>query len=377
VAQRKNTLLLVAGFADSVLPFRGDLLRCFLARGYAVHVAAPGLATGSAIARSLEAEGIVPHDIPLRRTGLNPLNDLAALLALFALMRRIAPRLTLAYTIKPVIYGSLAARAARVPRRYALITGLGYAFQTGSSPGLLQSLAQRLYRTALAGVHTVFFQNPDDEALFKTRRVVSAAVPTCVINGSGIDVDHFAPCPLPPGPPVFLMIARLLADKGVREFAQAARQVKARHPDARFVLVGWIDANPSAITAAELQTWIDEGSVEFAGRLDDVRPILAQASVFVLPSYREGTPRTVLEAMAMGRAIITTDAPGCRETVTHGVNGLLVPIKDADALAATMSTLVEDAPMLARMAAASRRIAEDKYDVRRVNAHMLRKMEIV
>ena len=369
-----HTILLVAGFADSVLLFRGDLIRTFQARGMTVHVAAPGLGAGTTASDRLMEHNIVPHDIPLRRTGLNPFADLHTLVRLFSLMKDLKPDLVLSYTIKPVIYGSLAAAAARIQRRFALITGLGYAFQSGKPSSLLQSVAQRLYRAALSGIDKVFFQNPDDEILFKERGIVSARTPTCVVNGSGVDVARFPVSPLPPGPPVFLMIGRLLTDKGVREYAAAAKEVKRAHPEARFTLVGWIDSNPSAITEAELHQWIDEGTIEFLGRLDDVRPAIAAASVFVLPSYREGTPRTVLEAMAMGRPIITTDAPGCRETVRHGDNGFLVPVKDAAAFAEAMTTFLCNTSLLDPMARRSREIALEKYDVRLVNEHMLREM---
>ena len=162
----------------------------------------------------------------------------------------------------------------------------------------------------------------------------------------------------------------------MREYAQAARRVRAVHPAVRCVLVGWIDSNPNSIAQAELDTWINEGSVEFLGRLADVRPAIADSSVYVLPSYREGTPRTVLEAMAMGRAVITTDAPGCRETVVDGDNGFLVPVKSVDELEQAMLKFINDPALALRMGQRSRQVAEDKYDVHKVNAVMLREMGI-
>lgn len=371
--------LLIASYPDSILNFRGALLQALLKQGCAVHVAAPNLSSDSPLRSPLAALGIHVHSIPLQRTGLNPLADFSTMLHLTALMVRIKPTHVLAYTIKPVIYGSLAARLVRVPHRFALITGLGFAFTGEQGTGLrryLRALAQGLYRVALRGNHTVFFQNPDDEALFRNSHLLPVSVPFRVVNGSGVDVSTFQPSPLPLTNH-FLLIARLLGDKGVREYVEAARRVRAKHPDARFSLVGWIDENPDAIAQAELDRWVNEGIVDYLGRLSDVRTAISDCSVYVLPSYREGTPRTVLEAMAMGRAIITTDAPGCRETVVDGENGYLVPVKSVDGLAEAMCRFIESPGLAAQMGARSRAIAEEKYDVHHVNAVMLREMGIV
>lgn len=195
------------------------------------------------------------------------------------------------------------------------------------------------------------------------------------MNGSGVDVADYALAPLPQNPS-FLLIARLLGDKGVREYAQAARKVKAQYPDSIFRLVGWIDDNPDAIGQLELDEWVSSGTVEFLGKLADVRPAIADCNVYVLPSYREGTPRTVLEAMAMGRPVITTDAPGCRETVTDGDNGFLVSVMAVDELAAAMVRFIESPELVASMGERSRLVAEQKYDVHRVNEFMLGEMGI-
>jgi glycosyltransferase involved in cell wall biosynthesis len=194
-----------------------------------------------------------------------------------------------------------------------------------------------------------------------------------VVNGSGVDVTAFAVAPLPTEPH-FLLIARLLGDKGVREYAQAAQRTREIYPQARFSLVGWLDENPDSISQAELDSWVREGTLNFLGRLSDVRPALASCSVFVLPSYREGTPRTVLEAMAMGRAVITTDAPGCRETVVNGDNGFLVSVKSVAALTVAMTRFLDDPELAVRMGRRGRYLAEQKYDVHKVNAMMLKEM---
>lgn len=319
--------------------------------------------------------GVRVFDIPLGRTGTNPWNDLKLLLHLHRLMHGARPDVMLAYTIKPVIYGTIAAWVACVPRRFALVTGLGYAF-TGNRQGIVKRIVSVLYRFALGRTHKVFFQNPDDERLFRTLGIVPTGIPSVVVNGSGVDVAEFPLTPLPDGPPVFLFIGRLLGDKGVREFAMAARSVKVLHPEARFHAVGWIDCNPDAITQSELDSWVADGSVEFLGKLDDVRPAIAASTVYVLPSYREGTPRTVLEAMAMGRPVITTDAPGCRETVIDDDNGLLVPVQSVEALVKAMLKFIENPTLAARMGRRSRQIAEERYDVHKVNAVMLREMGI-
>ena len=280
------------------------------------------------------------------------------------------------YTIKPVIYGSLAAWLARVPNRFALVTGLGYAFQIEAA-GRLQVLVQWLYSMALRRVKKVFFQNPDDEALFRERAILSPSVPSCVVNGSGVDVGTFDVAALPSNEIRFLLIARFLGAKGIREYAEAARRIKKSHRDVRFQLVGWIDANPDAISQSELDGWIAEGVIEYLGKLADVRPAIQCSNVYVLPSYREGTPRTVLEAMAMGRAVVTTDAPGCRETVVDGDNGFLVEVKSVDSLESAMLRFVANPALVAGMGRRSREIAEEKYDVRKVNAIMLSEMGII
>lgn len=340
-----------------------------------MHVAAPGLPPGAAIRSSLEAFGVKVHDIPLARTGTNPLADLKLLWHLRGLCQGVRPDVFFGYTIKPVIYGTIAAWMAGVPRRFALVTGLGYAF-TGNRQGIVKRVASGLYRLALGRTHMVFFQNPDDEGLFRELGIAPAAIPSVVVNGSGVDVGTFPVTQLPGSPPVFLLIGRLLGDKGVREFAAAARQVKALYPEVRFQAVGWVDSNPDAIAQSELDAWVADGALEYLGKLDDVRPAIAASTVYVLPSYREGTPRTVLEAMAMGRPIITTDAPGCRETVIDGDNGFLVPVQSVEALVEAMLKFIKDPALAPRMGRRSRQIAEDKYDVHKVNAVMLRGMGI-
>lgn len=353
---------LIAGQAQSLVNFRGPLIEALLAQGHVVHAMGP--AADAATLEWLGARGVSYRPVPLERTGLSPIGDAATLWALFTGFRDIRPDAVIAYTIKPVIYGMIAARLAGVSRRYAMITGLGYAFTDG-----VQSLKRRvarmaamaLYRLGLAQAHKVLFQNGDDLGEFHRLGLLPASTPTGLVNGSGVDLARFAPQPLPDAP-VFLMIGRLVADKGVVEYIQAARALRATRPDARCVLVGARDCNPAAMPAGLLERAVADGVIDWRGEMQDVRPAIAESSVYVLPSYREGTPRSVLEAMAMGRPVITTDAPGCRETVSDGVNGLLVPVRDTQALVRVMVWLGDSAELRARMGQAGLACARARYD---------------
>ena len=371
--------LIIASLASSLRNFRGSLIRDIRSRGHEVHAAAPGLEADAATRSWLDAEGVVCHEVPISRTGLDPRADLRALIALWRLMRRLRPDICLGYTIKPVIWGGLAAWLARVPRRVALITGLGYAF-TGAAGGkraLVRWIVMRLYGASLRRATLVFFQNPDDRDDFRRWQLLPATVSAEVVNGSGVDTSAFEPAPFPDGPMRFLLIARLLGDKGVREFARAAADLRARWPEVEFHLVGPLDPNPAGIPEAQVRGWHETGTLVWHGAVEDVRPFIAGVHVYVLPSYyREGTPRTVLEAMSMGRPIITTDAPGCRETVQDGVNGSLVPVRDAGALTGAMEKFLSDPSLVPSMGARSRRIAEEKYDVHKVNAAMIAAMNL-
>jgi glycosyltransferase involved in cell wall biosynthesis len=307
---------------------------------------------------------------------LRPDRDLRAVRALVALFRELQPDIFLGYTIKPVIYGSLAAWVAGVPHRFSMITGLGYAFGGGGLKARVAgTLARLLYRLAMRRNDRVFCQNPDDRALFERAGLLRAPEQAVLINGSGVDLEAFAPAPLP-RPPSFLLLARLIGEKGVREYVEAARIIRARHPGTTFRLAGRLVAgHPAAISERELRAWVEEGIIDHLGWLDDVRPAIAASSVYVLPSYYpEGTPRSVLEAMAMGRPIVTADAPGCRETVQDGVNGYLVPVRDVPALVGALERFLVAPGSVEAMGRASRQIAVEKYDVHKVNAIILEAM---
>lgn len=367
--------LIIAGLADSLVNFRGPLLRDLVARGHEVHAAAPLLRPGSAIAGRLEDMGVVPHDLAIRRTGTAPTEDIAVLWRMYRLMRRVRPDAVMGYTIKPVIWGMLAAGLARVPHRVALITGLGHAFGDGVSARqrMLQMVVARLYKRALRRAHVVIFQNRDDLALFCERGILRPGADARVVDGSGVDLDHFVSAPLPARPLRFVLVARMIGAKGIREFAEAARHIREQGLSAHFDLIGGLDTNPDGVAETELQSWQRDGLLTWHGHVEDVRPFIQAAHVCVLPSYyREGVPRSLLEALAMGRIIITTDMPGCREVVDHAVNGLLVPPKDADALTAAMTEIINAPPSrLESMAQSAFDKAKVRFDVKRVNTQML------
>ena len=380
-----RSFLMISSFLPSVLNFRGKLLEAIHQQGYEIHIIAPDLALFPAEHKNLLDLGYCVHEVPMQRTGTNPAADVKTLLRMYGLIKKIKPDYVLSYTIKPVIYGTLAAWLAKVPHRYALITGLGYAFQnveTNSKRSIFQKLVHGLYQQALSRSHKAFFQNPDDLKLFQDLKLLSSNTPAVVVNGSGVNVTDFNVLPLPQNEQQqakisFLLIARLLLDKGIREYAQAAKIIKNKYPHVEFNLVGWIDENPSAITQQELDQWVGNKTVKYWGKLTDVRPAIAESSVYVLPSYREGTPRTVLEAMAMGRAIITTDAPGCRETVIDGDNGFLVEVKSVQSLVEAMQKFINQPELIEKMGNRSREIALHKYDVHQVNKHMMQEMGLI
>lgn len=372
--------LILASLAGSLTGFRKPLIQALVSQGLEVHAAAPELLGNKKVVSELSVMGVTCHDMLLSRTGMNPVSDLKAMLSLLRLMKKIKPDYFLGYTIKPVIYGNLAATLAGVPYRFALITGLGYTFIDGQSfkRKLASKLAHVLYKAALSKTHKAFFQNPDDEALFRQLGLLPVNVPSIVVNGSGVPVYEYPNTPVSSyKQPTFLLIARLLGDKGVREYAAAAQIVKRQYPQVEFGLVGRTDINPNSISQNELDSWVNNNVLVAYGQQSNVKPFIAACSVYVLPSYREGTPRTVLEAMSMGRAIITTDAPGCRETVIDGDNGFLIAVKDADALAEAMLKFIEQPELIVRMGKRSREIAEEKYDVHKVNHHMLSEMGII
>ena len=368
-AQPKHVLILGVE-PQSLINFRKDLIIELIAQGHRVTAAA--LKPSATQKFILESLGVEVRAVTFSRAGMNPFRDIFTLGSLARLFRITRPDVVIAYTAKPVIYGALAARIAGVPRFAAMITGLGYSFVEGKGfrRRVARGIASMLYGVALKQCFTVIFQNADDRATFAEIGLLKGASMIGVVNGSGVDIRHFQPCPLP-AKPVFLMVSRLLADKGTKEFAEAASRLRRLLPEVRTLLVGGLDPSPNSVRRNELDGWIEDG-LEYLGHLDDVRPAIAQASVIVLPSYREGTPRSVLEGMAMARAVITTNAPGCRETAKTGVNGILVPPRNAEALFDAMLLLAGKNSGVESMGRASRKIAEEKYEGRSVARDIIR-----
>ena len=365
-------VLVVGGIARSLINFRGPLLKAMNEAGHEV------LACSGERCEQTEREllnmGVRYFPVPMARAGLNPLQDCKTFIALKRLIRKENPDHILAYTVKPVIYTNLAAGWSRTARVYSMITGLGYAFGAQNYyQRFVGKLVHLLYKISLKKTGVIFFQNPDDRNDFSDLGLLPSGTPVTIINGSGVDLNRYSPQPLS-DKPTYLLIARLLVDKGVREYVGAARSLRKQHPGARFRIAGSIDSNPLSIGEEELQAWINEGIVEYLGVLDDVRTALTDTMVYVLPSYREGTPRTVLEAMALGRPIVTTDAPGCRETVVDGVNGFLVSSKDENALANAMKKFIDDPTLAAKMGRASLNMVREKYDVHKVNRTIMEVM---
>jgi glycosyltransferase involved in cell wall biosynthesis len=346
-----------------------------VAAGHEVIACAPG--NDDRFAQLIRSLGVRYHSIRLDRTGINPIRDLSYFMEMLNFFQQERPHVVFSYTAKPVIYGSLAAQLAGVPRIFSMVTGLGYVFASNQlKQRLLGIVVRRLYRLGLAVNRSIFFQNPDDIDLF-TRWGLVTAKRVVMINGSGVNLEYYGLVPQVTSPPIFLLIGRMLKDKGVQEFLNAAKRLKVSYPEAVFRLVGPHDDHPATVPWSHIQERIKTGMVEYFGETDDIRPFMAEASVYVLPSYREGTPRSVLEAMAMGRPVITTDVPGCRETVIDGENGFLVPVGDAGALADAMEHIILHPELLERMGKRGREIAEEKYDVRKVNAVILKTMGLI
>ncbi|PAX09750.1 glycosyltransferase family 1 protein [Sphingomonas lenta] len=335
-------------------------------RGHRVLALAPDW--DDATRRRAGALGAEPVDISLSRTGLSPRRDALDVVRLTATLRRLRPDAVLTYFAKPNVYGMLAARAAGVKRRVAMVEGLGFVFDSSAGESgrrkLVKLLARGLYRAAFAGAHRVVFLNRDDQAFFLAGRLVA---PGKVVNigGIGVDLDQFAPAPPVTDPPTFLLMARLLRGKGVLEYAEAAALVKERHPRARFVLLGDFDANPDSLAREDIEPWVARGAIEWPGHVEDVRGMLAAASAFVLPAWcREGLPRSSQEASAMAKPVITTDVVGCRDTVEDGRTGLIVRPRDVPDLARAMTRLIEHPDEIVAMGREGRRFAERHYDGR-------------
>ncbi|QDP20442.1 glycosyltransferase family 4 protein [Sphingomonas xanthus] len=360
-------ILLVAGEARSLLNFREPLIKEFQARGYKVTAAAPELSSSDVVADLIKL-GVVCRDIPLSRTTFNPIADLRTLFALFRLFKREGPEAVVAYTAKPVIWGMLAARLARIRHRCALVTGLGFSFIGGHGikQKVARALVQKLYAIALQSPSRVVFQNRDDREFFETLQIIPVGAAK-IVAGSGVDLQRFKSTAPQTQPIRFLMIARLLRNKGIYEYINAARLIKRLEPQVEFHLVGPLERNPDSVSEAVVRRAVSENVVFWHGGQADVRPFIQNCSVVVLPSYREGVPRSLLEGMAMGRPIITTDVPGCKETVRHGQNGYIVPVRDSKALSEAFLKFIRQPGRIATMGAFSLKLVRQEFEAVQVS----------
>lgn len=366
-------IALLSNFAHTLLGFRRDLIRSLADGGHKVYCFAPDFDAASR--HALQELGGMAVSYTLNSRGMNPLQDLRATWQLARQLRRLKIDAMLACFVKPVIFGAFAAKLAGVARRVGMIEGLGNAF-TRHAAGLqpkarrIRRIQAALYRLALPLLDTVILLNDDDRRdLLEHHRIRTRQ--TVILGAIGLNLADYPPQTLPEGPVSFVFVGRLLREKGVFELLAAAEQVKTQYPSVRITLVGGFDhGNPFALSPCELQPYLDRGTVRHLGHSDDVAGVLAAHHVFVLPSYREGFPRSTQEAMAVGRTVITTDVPGCRDTVVHGVNGLLVPPYDADALAAAMLHCIENPAQVQHMAQESRTMAATQFDVHPINRRL-------
>ena len=361
-AHRQRTVLFVVNAAWFFLSHRLPLARAARENGYDVHVLTDVSTPGEA--EALSREGLTVHHARIARGSINPFGDLRFILRAMRVMRLVAPALVHNVTVKPVLYGTLAARLVGAPCIVNAISGFGYAF-SHESRWLLATVLRTAYGLVLRSPRVrVIFQNDDDAHEFQGAGLVSAEQ-SVLIRGSGVDLARFSPGPEDPAaPPLVVLAARMLRDKGVGEFVAAARLLRERGCAARMVLAGPLDeSNPAALTRAELETLTSAAHVQWLGQVDEMPELYRRAHIVCLPSYREGLPKSLIEACAAAKPIVTTDVPGCRAVVADRVNGLLVPARDALALADALEMLINDAPLRARFGAAGRVRAEREFAI--------------
>lgn len=358
-------ILIIGAYPNSIVGFRGQLIKKLVDSGHQVLVMTAAAEQDVVMqVQDLGAE-FLPYDV--QRNGLNPIADIKTFWQLSKAIRQFKPHKILAYTIKPVIWGGVAAKLVSNADFYALITGLGYAFTKGSLLRNSVSMAVKyLYRFSLLSAKGVIFQNEDNRSVFVEEKI-TPQFKTHRVFGSGVNLAQYKQAPLPKKETTFLLIARLLGDKGIREYIAAARIVKKKYPDVIFQLLGPEDSSPDKISLAEINQAEHDGAIQYLGETNDVLPFIQNCHIYTLPSYHEGLPRTVLEAMAVGRPILTTNTVGCRDTVIDNKNGFLVPIKDEAQLASIMTWFIEHRESWPDMANASREYATKLFDVEKVN----------
>jgi len=367
----------LAGDLGDLVRFRSDLVRRLVVSGYRVILVTPN--EDADLLGAVASLGAEHHKVSLSRTGTNPLQDLKSVMEMFKWLRAIRPAAIFAEGAKPIVVGMTAASMLGVRRRYAMLSGLGYAFVDHGDKSLRRDVVRQsqmlAYRILFAGCRAVVFHNEDDMRLMRKLRIVSESK-AWVVPGSGVDLNAFPAAEAPVTPVRFLFVGRLLRSKGVMELLEAARLLRLEVPTAEVHLAGAVDANPESVDEDDLRRYEATGDVVLHGRVADVRPLLRESSVFVLPSYREGLPRSALEALSTGRTAILTDAPGCREVVKGEPFGELVPVRDPAALARAMIGYARDPDRIVSEGRAARRAAEERFDVRLVTAKMLEALEV-
>lgn len=370
--RHRKKVVVIASLGWSLINFRLELLRRIQANGHDLLVLSPDIDEATAMA--LRAERIRYRQIPMSRTGVNPVSDMVTLSAILRILLREKPDLVLPYTMKPIVYGALAGRLAGV-RTTPLFTGLGYAFNSPAPEGrrrVIRNIVVRLHRLALRKVTIAFCYNDAEERDIRAFGLVPPHARLVRVPGSGVDTRYFAASEPPTDPVRFLFVGRLLKSKGAELLVEAARLLRAEGARFQLCLLGPTDSNPDAVPAETLAAWQAEGIVDMPGATHDVRPWLAGASVFVLPTMlREGVPRSILEAMSTGRPVITTDAPGCGSTISDGVSGFVVPVNDAPALAAAMRRFIQAPALIAHMGQAARAEVAARNDVHDINRLIL------
>lgn len=360
-------ILVISPKNKTIINFRGDLIKDMISNGNDVYVIGPNKEFEEDII-NLGVSAF--YEVPLVKDNTSILGDLSYLRNLIDIIKQVQPELVFQYTIKPVIYGSIAARICGIKKIYPMITGLGRVYASKNiKTKFIRIVTKTLYKIAFKNCKKVIFQNKDDVNEFVSKKYLHSD--KCVIvNGSGVNMTRFYKSELPTEP-VFLMVSRIIKEKGVLDFALAAREVKKKIPNARFIVLGGYDTSIGALKKEDLKEFVDDGSIELLGEVKDPVSYYCQSSVFVLPSYyREGLPRTILEGMACGRPVITTDWTGCREPIIDGVNGFLIPIKRPDILADKMYELADDTSKLSKMANAAYVICKEKFEVGIVNQQM-------
>lgn len=359
-----TVLLFIVNDPGFFLSHRLPVAKGAQAAGYCVHIASmPGHAV-----ETITKAGFEHHELPLSRSGRNPMAELRLIFAIWKLLWRLKPDVLHLVTIKPVLYGGIAARLAPVKGVVAAISGLGFVFLSkGLKAALTRQVVSTFYKAALGKRNLrAIFQNPDDRDLLLGIGGLDASK-IVMIRGSGVDLSLYSSVPEPEGVPVVCLAARLLLDKGVVEFVEAARILRAHGIEARFQLIGDIDpGNPATVSAAQLADWRKEGLVELLGYRKDIAALFGAANIVVLPSYREGLPKVLVEAAACARAVVTTDVPGCRDAIEPGVTGLLVPVRDAQALASQLQVLIEDPVLRRKFGQAGRELAMRAFAIEEI-----------